>query len=178
MGWAEAYRMRLRHKRLLIRAYRKGRQLSAVANRTGQIGKADLLVFSTLRKERIRLPYFLEYYREKGIGHFLIADNDSDDGSSEYLAEQPDVSLWHTAGSYRRSRFGVDWLNRLARRYGHGHWCLTVDPDEFFVYPFCYSRPIRALTDHLDTYRRRSFPALLLDMYPKGPFDAVPYREG
>ena len=143
-----------------------------------RIRPADILLFSTLRNERIRLPYFLRYYRELGIGHFLVVDNDSTDGSREYLSEQPDVSLWHTTASYKRSRFGVDWLNLLQMRHGHGHWCLVVDPDEFFVYPFCDSRPIRALTDWLDASSIRSFGAMLLDMYPKGPLEAQPYREG
>ena len=53
-----------------------------------------------------------------------------------------------------------------------------VDPDELFVYPFCDTRPLRALTDWLDVSGVRSFGAMLLDMYPKGPIDAVPYRAG
>ncbi len=147
-------------------------------NRTQRIRSNDILVFSTLRNERIRLPFFLQYYRRLGVNHFLIVDNNSDDGSREYLSEQPDVSLWTTRHSYKRSRFGVDWLNGLQMRYAHGHWTLVVDPDEFFVYPFCDTRPMRALTDWLDASSIKSFSAMLLDMYPKGPFDTKPYREG
>lgn len=149
-----------------------------MALRTDTIKGTDILLFSTLRNERVRLPYFLKYYRDLGINHFLIVDNDSDDGSRQYLADQPDVSLWTTGHSYKRAQFGVDWLNWLQRRYGHGHWTLVVDVDEFFVYPFCDTRPIRALTDWLDASSVRSFGAMLLDMYPKGPVNAVPYMEG
>ena len=162
----------------MLRAVRKRRALSVVAKRTEAIKPDDILLFSTLRNERVRLPYFLRYYREMGINHFLIVDNDSDDGTREYLAEQKDVSLWHTGASYKAARYGMDWMNWLLLRYGHNHWTLTVDPDEFLVYPFSDTRPIRALTDWLDTYDIRSFPAMLLDMYPKGPIDAQPYREG
>ncbi|WP_090028874.1 glycosyltransferase family 2 protein [Lutimaribacter saemankumensis] len=170
--------MRLQRKRWLIRAFRKRRELKTVIDRTSQIRPGDILLFSTQRNEKIRLPYFLNYYREMGINHFLIVDNDSNDGSVDYLADQPDVSLWHTKGSYKRSRFGVDWLNWLQRKYGHGHWTLVVDPDEFFVYPFCDTRPIRALTDWLDASSIKSFSAMLLDMYPKGRIDEQPYRAG
>ncbi|MCL4186390.1 MAG: glycosyltransferase family 2 protein [Rhodobacteraceae bacterium] len=178
MGFLRAYGLRLARRRWLIRAWRKGRELSAVADRTRSIRPRDLLLFSTLRNERIRLPHFLRYYRDLGIGHFLVVDNASDDGSREYLASQEDVSLWTTTASYKRSRFGVDWLNWLQRRHGHGHWCLVVDPDEFLVYPFCDTRPLRALTDWLDASSIRSFGAMLLDMYPRGRLDAVPYAEG
>jgi hypothetical protein len=177
LSFLSRYMLRLARKRWRIRAFRKRRELRSVANRTNAIRPGALLVFSTLRNERVRLPYFLRYYRNMGVDHFLIVDNDSDDGSREYLAEQPDVSLWTTRHSYKRARFGVDWLNWLQMRYAHGHWSLVVDPDEFFVYPFCDTRPLRALTDWLDASSIKSFSAMLLDMYPKGPFDARPYRE-
>lgn len=173
-----SYVLRIARKRWRIRAIRKRRELTVVADRTRSIGSADILVFSTLRNERIRLPYFLRYYRDLGVGHFLIVDNGSDDGSREYLLDQPDVSLWSSTASYKRARFGVDWLNWLQMHHGHGHWTLVVDPDEFLVYPFCDTRPLRALTDWLDASSIRSFGAMLVDMYPKGDITAMPYADG
>ena len=170
--------MRLRRKYGRIRAFRRRRELEAVTDRTDAIRPADVMVFSTIRNERIRLPYFLKYYRAMGVAHFLMVDNGSDDGSREYLQTQGDVSLWTTSASYKRSRFGVDWLNWLQSRHGHNHWTLVVDVDEFFVYPFCDTRPIRALTDWLDASEIRSFGTMLVDMYPKGRLDAQPYAEG
>ncbi|MAC81054.1 MAG: glycosyl transferase family 2 [Rhodobacteraceae bacterium] len=178
MGAWKSYKLRVRRQRWRGRAWRKHRELTAVVDRTARIRPSDILVFSTLRNENVRLPYFLDYYRSMGAAHFLIVDNDSTDGSRDYLADQPDVSLWHTGASYKKSRFGVDWLNWLQSRHGHGHWCLVVDPDEFLVYPFCDTRPLRALTDWLDASNIRSFSAMLLDMYPKGRLDEQPYRAG
>ena len=178
MGVLRSYVLRLARKRWRIRAFRKRRELTAVSDRTAGIGTDNILVFSTLRNERVRLPYFLRYYRDLGVDHFLIVDNGSDDGSRDYLAEQPDVSLWSTGHSYKRARFGVDWLNWLQMRHGHGHWTLVIDPDEFLVYPFCDTRPLRALTDWLDASSIRSFGAMLVDMYPKGEISAQPYAEG
>lgn len=174
----ERYRLRLRRKRLRLRAFRKRRELTATILRLKNIGTSDVLLFATVRNERLRLPYFLDYYRKMGIGHFLIVNNGSDDGTAEYLSAQPDVSLWTTEHSYQAARYGTDWLNWLLWRHGHGHWTLTVDVDEFLVFPFCDSRPIQALTDWLDAYDLRTFPAMLLDMYPKGPISAQPYQHG
>lgn len=172
------YRLRWERKFRRIRALRKRRELSTLRDRTRKIRRGDIIAFTTLRNERLRLPYFLQYYRELGVDHFIMVDNDSDDGSREYLEAQEDVSLWSTTASYKRARFGVDWLNWLARRHAHGHWALTVDVDEFLVYPFCDTRPLRALTDWLDASAIKSFGAMLLDMYPKGPIGVQPYREG
>lgn len=172
------YRLRWQRKRWRVRALRKRRELAAVADRSATIAADDILACVVLRNERLRLPHFLSYYRRLGVDHFLCVDNGSTDGTAEYLASQPDVSLWSSGASYRRSRFGIDWVNWLLRRYAHGHWTLTVDVDEFFVYPFCDTRPLRALTGWLDASSVRSFGTLLLDMYPKGPLTAHPYSEG
>ncbi len=126
----------------------------------------------------LRLPYFLEHYRRLGVTNFLIVDNASDDGSADYLAEQPDVSLWTTSHSYKLARFGMDWLGWLQWQYGHGHWCLTVDADELLIYPNSDTKGLADLTAWLDQNGTSSFGALMLDMYPKGPVADAPYDPG
>ncbi|MCA8869680.1 MAG: glycosyltransferase family 2 protein [Rhodobacteraceae bacterium] len=172
------YRLRLERRRKRLRSIRKRRELTSVVNRTKDIKSDGILLFCTLRNERIRLPFFLEYYRQLGVSNFLIVENGSDDGSREFLQAQEDVSLWTSHHSYKRSKFGIDWLNWLLAKYGIGHWNLVVDVDEFFVYPFCDSRPLRALTDWLDASSIKSFGAMLVDMYPKGLLDDAEYQEG
>lgn len=145
----------------------------AVADRTAAIRPGDVLAFVTLRNEAFRLPFFLKYYRALGVNHFFVVDNASDDGGRDLLEGESDVSLWTTEASYRRSRFGIDWLNWLKFRHGHGHWTLTLDADEFLVYPFCDARPLSALCHWLDQSGIRSLGTLLLDMYPHGPLDGA-----
>ncbi|WP_201722368.1 glycosyltransferase family 2 protein, partial [Sulfitobacter sp. HI0040] len=82
----QSYRLRLQRKRWRIRAFRKRRELKRIADRTSEIRQDDILVFCTQRNERVRLPYFLDYYRRMGVAHFFFVDNDSDDGSLDYLA--------------------------------------------------------------------------------------------
>lgn len=178
MGLWDSYRMRLRRKRRLVRAVRKSGELSPVQDNTRAIRPGDILLVCTMRNEQIRLPYFLQYYRGLGVNHFLFVDNGSTDGTTDYLQGMEDVSLWQTTASYRRAGFGIDWMNYLKRKYAHDHWVLVVDPDEFFIYPFCDTRPIRALTDWLDNSAIRSFSAMLLDVYPKGRIGEVPYQPG
>ena len=178
MGLWDSYRMRVRRRHRLLRAMRKSWELTPVQDHTGAIRPRDILLVSTMRNEQIRLPYFLDYYRALGVAHFLFVDNDSTDGTVDYLRGKKDVSVWTTRASYLKSAFGVDWVNWLCRKYAHGHWTLVVDPDEFFIYPFCDTRPIPALTDWLDNSSIRSFSAMLIDVYPKGRMDAQPYQEG
>lgn len=170
--------MRIERKRRRVRSLRKRRELTCVVDRTHRIDSSDILVFSTLRNEKARLPYFLDYYRKLGVNHFFFVDNDSTDGGREYLQDQPDTSVWTTTASYKRSKFGVDWLNGLKAKYADGHWVLVVDVDELLIYPFCDTRPLRALTDWLDAASIKSFGTMLLDMYPKGKIQHARIREG
>jgi Glycosyl transferase family 2 len=183
----EAWRLRLKRRRLLWRALRAHRRLIPQAVRSAQIRPGDILAFASVRDEAARLPHFLDHHRRLGVRHFLLVDNGSQDGSAEWLAGQDDISLWSTRDSYRDSRFGMDWLNALLMRHGSGHWCLTLDADELLVYPDHESRDLQALTAWLERRGVDFMAAMMLDLYPKGPLgttgpgpgqtllDALPY---
>ncbi len=175
MNLARHYRLRLLRKKWQIRTIARRKDLKNL--QMGQnAGKPDgIFVFSTMRNEMARLPYFLDYYRKLGVDQFFIVDNGSTDGTTELLKAQPDVSLWYSEASYRRARFGVLWLNHLLNRFGHKHWCLVVDVDELFIYPHHDTRPLSALTNWLQAGQINSFSAMLIDMYAKAP---APYAPG
>lgn len=177
-GWWQRYRLRLKRRRLLWRSLRSRHQLRVVADRSAVIKAQDILGFVVLRNEAARLPYFLDYYRRLGVAHFLIVDNDSTDGSAALLADQPDVSLWHSRAGYRQARFGLDWSTWLQMRYGHGHWCLTVDADELLVYDGVDHQDLPGLTAWLDGQGQSGFGALMLDLYPKGALGSQNYKPG
>jgi glycosyltransferase involved in cell wall biosynthesis len=172
------YRLHLLRRKLQLRALRKSGELKPALDRTDRIKPRDVLLFTTVRNERVRLPYFLQHYRNIGVKHFFVVDNGSDDESFEFLSAQPDVSVWTTTASYGGARAGMDWINALARRHAPGHWIIFADADEFLIYPFCDSRPLRALTDWLDEAGIRAMSAMMLDMYPKGKIAAQTYESG
>lgn len=173
-----AYRLRWKRRRYLFRAWRKAGQLRKVTDRLQGVSPGAILAVMAVRNEMLRLPFFLEHHRKLGIDHFLIVDNASDDGTADYLAAQPDVSLWSTQHSYRLSRFGVDWTTWLQNRHAHGHWCLTLDADELFIYPYWETRNLRALTGWLDGLEQRSLAAMMLDLYPEGALSDTAYAQG
>lgn len=171
-------RLRLKRQMLMARAIRKRRELRVAVDRTSNIRKNDVLALICLRNEAMRLPHFMDHYRRLGVAHFLVVDNASTDESAAILRDQPDVSIWQTSGSYRASRFGLDWTNWLLMRYGHGHWCLTVDADELMVYPHHETRPLPALTRWLEGTGQHSMAAMMLELYPEGPLAAQGYSAG
>ena len=94
MSLLSRYILRLARKRWLFRAFRKRRELRAVARRTDAIATGDLLVFTTLRNERVRLPFFLRYYRDLGVNHFLISGAAGRCLALDHQAQLQAVALW------------------------------------------------------------------------------------
>lgn len=174
-GWFDL-RMRLKARRLQARALWKARELRPLKH--GRWGADAILLFATLRNEAARLPWFLDHYRRLGVTHFLLIDNDSDDGTRVLLLDQPDASIWHTRASYKAARFGQDWISALMLRYGTGRWCVQADADELLIYPHWQTRPLPALCDWLDRTGQRSLAAMMLDLYPKGALDAPAHEPG
>lgn len=153
-------------------------ELARADAKTVEIAASDLLCCVVVRNELPRLPYFLDYYRHKGVAKFLIVDNDSTDETLAYLRQQPDVYVWHSAKSFNQVNFGSVWFELLLRQYGIGHWCLTVDADELLHYPDCEHKTILQLCQELDEKHYRAYTAVLLDMYSDQSIQETAYTPG
>jgi len=170
------FRMDWKRRRLRARAIAKARELRAL--KRGRWGRGAILLFCTLRNEADRIDWFLHHYRALGVDHFLFVDNGSDDGTLDTILGQPDTSVWQTHSSYRASRFGLDWINWLMLRHARGHWCVVADADELLIYPHWQTRPLRALTGWLDDQGQPILPAMMLELYPKGPLNRAHVPRG
>ena len=169
------------------RMTRSARELVPVRVQAREIADAWCILVCCMRNELVRMPAFLEHYRRLGVRHFLVVDNQSTDGLQAYLAQQPDCSCWLGDGSYKASNFGMDWCNLLLAEHGCGKWCVTVDPDEFLVFPNCDERGLRGLTRYMEGAEQPSLFAPMMDAYGEGrlsatrlssgmsPFEACPY---
>lgn len=174
----------------IILSFKYGRQIHLKVDNKKNISDNDIILFCTLRNEAIRLPYFFEYYRGLGVDHFIIVDNNSTDDLYNLIKGYSDVTVFYTNGDYKKSNFGMHWLNYLLRKYGRGKWCFTCDPDEFFVFSSKEHSSIKNLTNYLDSVARHFFFTIMVDMYSNkslneteyvigsNPLDICPYYDG
>ena len=159
-------------------SFRHSLDLKLGQNNLDSIKPGDIILFSVMKNETRRLEFFLDYYRKLGVNHFVFIDNMSSDGFTNFVSSQGDVTTYYTAASYKGSNFGVYWLNHLLAKHGTGHWCLTCDPDEFFVYPKIDSRNLRELTEYLGANYLSSFYTLMVDMYGRQAIEDTEYSVG
>lgn len=128
----------------------------------------EIRAFIVARDELLRLPQTLDHTRKLGVARFFVVDNESIDGSREFLLTQPDCHIFATHNSHSESGYGVEWQNALLDEYGMNHWCLVVDADEWFVYPGYETRPLSDLAAYLAREGAQGVFSFLLDMYGPG----------
>lgn len=119
------------------------------------------------RNDLTKLKTFLNYHRNLGIMQFLIIDNNSNDGTREYLLKQKDVFLFYIDTKYSSSN-RVAWIDRVIAFIGYNNWYYVADTDELLAYENCENVKIDSFLQYLQSngiYRPR---AIMLDMYPKG----------
>jgi hypothetical protein len=138
----------------------------------------EIRLFCALRDEALRMPYFLYYYRRLGVNRFFMVNNNSVDGSEEFLLQQSDCHVFYTDASFGASRTGVAWVNSLLDAYGEERWNVVADADELLVYPSCEEAGLQEFCAWLDRSGYEGVFTLLLDMYSKLPIKDVAYRQG
>jgi hypothetical protein len=136
---------------------------------------AEVAVVACMRNEMFMLPHFLAHYRKLGVTAFLIADNVSDDGTLEYLAQQPDVALFSVDTAYSLSEYGVAWQQAMIATYRQNKWTVVADADELLVWEV---NGTQTLPELLATPDVKNANALRLFMFPKGPLIKATFDTG
>ena len=140
--------------------------------------KNAIICIIHVRNELLRLPDCLRHHRELGVDRFAVIDNNSDDGTRDYLADQPDVDIFLTLDSFSEARGGIYWQERLAARYGYDRWYLTVDADEQLVYSGMRRHNLHRLAEYLRSWNAKAFLAPMIDMYANVLLGEYTYAPG
>jgi glycosyl transferase family 2 len=123
-----------------------------------------------VRDEIAFLPAFLAHYRRMGVSRFLFIDNDSCDGTTDYLVAQPDCRVFHTADSFRAANFAMDWINEIIEILNLDGWLIYVDVDEHLVFPDIENTGINEFCERMLASGFDCVNAAMIDMYPSGSF--------
>ncbi len=144
---------------------------------TGAINndKNEIRLFAIFRNESLRLPHFIEYYKQLGVNRFFLIDNNSTDNSKEIIAKEENLHIFSTSETYVNHWY---WMEYLLDNYGKNHWCVVVDIDELFWFPNAESLNIRALTQYMEEEGSTAIRTFLLDMYPAEQVGSSAYDGG
>ncbi|TYO61576.1 hypothetical protein FXV83_37405 [Bradyrhizobium hipponense] len=157
---------------------RPGPVIHRIDTRPLDIGADEIVAVGKLRNEMLRLPDFLRHHRRLGVRRFLAIDDHSDDGTREFLLDQPDVHVFEIREPFAESRGGARWTSAVLDQFAPGRWALTLDADELFVYPGCETFDLRWLCRYLESAGADCMTAEMIDMYPRVLGGSERYRAG
>jgi len=152
-------------------------ELLSDQTKLAKLNAESLAVVACMRNEMFMLPHFLRHYRELGVKSFLIADNCSDDGTREYLMEQPDVAVFSVDTDYSISQYGVSWQMNIVANLRVGRWSLIADADELLVFRGWERKSLPKLLNSKDWKDVDAVRIYMLDMYPEGPLSETTFEK-
>ena len=180
--WLEAQLGNVHGSKALFRARRHAFVYKALRPcRIGELIKVDnkpmqsaaeIRLLTVVKNERVRIPWFLDYYRALGVERFLFVDNASTDDTTELLLAQPDVHLFYTETKYSEGASGMVWINHLMSRFGRKGWNLYADVDEALVFPDSETNGLEYLTRYMERNHHEALPAMMLDMHARRGFSS------
>lgn len=115
---------------------------------SGRLDPDKLTVFSYFKDEMFFCEAFFRHYRDLGVEQFLIIDDNSTDGTQDFLRAQSDCVVLASSVpygefiKYRRldgrikvSRAGVAFKSLVQSLFFHEKFSIYVDADEFLILP-------------------------------------------
>lgn len=131
-----------------------------------QVNENDPVLVCAVKNDLEKIKKFIPYYKELGIRQFVVIDNDSSDGTFEFLCEHKEITVYRCTHSFTADR-KIAWIDRVIAEIGDDRWYLMVDSDEFVTYLGVNEHKIDEFVRRNRELGRERIGSFMLDMYPK-----------
>ena len=81
-----------------------------------------VVLICVVKDDLVRIRKFMDHYHKLGVTHFVFVDNESTDGTYEFLLEQEDCDVYECNQTYSSLR-RVVWINKLISVYQIAGYC-------------------------------------------------------
>jgi len=154
--------------------------MDSIKIKHGALRDVRISIFSIVRNESYFLKAFFNHYRSLGVNQFIMLDDNSIDGTLDFLKSQPDCLTIGSDFSFgqrinyreledsapRQRRAGIVLKSLIGRKYLSGKFAIHADADEFLLLPNAV-RDLPALFDELEALNTNCVPASLIEFYPE-----------
>jgi hypothetical protein len=132
-----------------------------------ELGNDEAVVTCVMKNGEYYVESFIRHYSEMGFRHIFFLDNGSTDHSLEIAASFENVSVC-------RSNLPINTHQRLFKRYlasssARGGWCLDVDIDELFDYPWSEVVDLSGFLKYLNKQGYNGVITQMLDLFSDRP---------
>lgn len=126
------------------------------------------IVITVVKNDLERLKLFYEHYRRLGVKQFVVIDNNSTDGTSEWLAGQQGTRCYKVTEPFQTER-KVAWIEKTLTLTGCNRWYVVVDSDELLDYMGSEHHGLRELVEFARDNGYNHLNGYMLDMYSTQP---------
>lgn len=136
--------------------------------RSRSLPPGKLTLCTVVHDEMFFLPEFFRYYRALGVDRFIVLDDASTDGTSDFLASQPDCMVLQSDVRFfdriDGARAVYAWRQTMMDRYCRDAWAIVADADEFLALPA--GETIAGVIARLEAQGSDSIWGVMVDLYP------------
>jgi hypothetical protein len=125
----------------------------------------EFVVVCMVKNGELYIESFIEYYTQLGAKHIYFIDNGSSDNTVPLCKDFPHVSVYLTTLSF--PDYECEIRNAFIRYVCHNRWCLYVDIDEFFDYPYSHKISMEEFLGYLNFRRYTAVYLFMLTLYAR-----------
>jgi hypothetical protein len=153
--------------------------VSEVTSWDGQVDAGLPTLFTIMRDEMLFCPAFFRHYRDLGFEQFIVFDDQSQDGTREYLMAQPDclvvtsdlrfgaeIMTEEPSGKRKKQRAGVFLKAAIPRLFMMNNHCAYFDADEFLLLPPGIASIVEVL-DWMEAEDAKGLLATMVEFFPE-----------
>jgi len=155
----------LESAKIFVESY-KAKNLKVIKISESSVDTSTPILMCATKDDFNKVEKQILYHRKLGFKHFAYIDNNSTDGTYEWLLEQDDVSVFSISEKYIGTRRN-SWRKQAMDFFGYDRWYLILDSDEFFAYPGMEQVTIEKYIGFLEKNRIYSALTPMIDMYTK-----------
>jgi glycosyl transferase family 2 len=134
-------------------------------------GRNEVVVACMVRNGEEYIEAFLTHYFKLGAKHVVLMDNGSTDRTVALARARRGVTVFECPRPVGR---GETLLRRyLLNGFCRGRWCLNVDIDEFFDFPFSKTIGLGGLIGYLEANSYTAVVSQMLDMISDKPLSEL-----
>ena len=141
----------------------------------GELRDVPVSAFAIVKDEMYYLRSFLDHHRKLGVDQFIILDDQSSDGTREFLVAQHDCLVLGSPFKFgervpepwsgREQRAGIVFKTMIPQQFLGNRYALYLDADEYLVLPPGVGS-VGALFEILARNDVQSVAANLIDFFP------------
>lgn len=132
------------------------------------LDKALPTVIVVVKDELNRMKLFMDHYRMLGVRQFIVVDNNSTDGTREYVAKQPGTRVYLVEEVFQTQKKQA-WIEKVLALTGYNQWYIVVDSDELIDYVGSEMHTVDELIQLKTKMGKTRLQGYMVDMYSKHP---------